>query len=218
MYKKERIYLKTTIYTHQRTYGPSLLNSSFDTKIIFVFKSTERVNIINTQIKDISIQESIEYKCIYVSNCLYELTINTSGEGWNYLEPDCLAGPKAINPNHCNQPTFDCTTFEWKFTCFYLAKTFPIRYLFLDIALDIAAAGTISLSLVMTWWWANIRTYHPPDNWRMRYVNMIRGNALAPNMCNSIPCTVRTFRQRSCNQTVGSLLCSMVRIFDGDGS
>ncbi len=35
----------------------------------------------------------------------------------------------------------------------------------------------------------------------------VGGNALAPkNRCNSLPCTVRTSRQRSCNQRVGCLL------------
>ncbi len=32
---------------------------------------------------------------------------------------------------------------------------------------------------------------------------MSRGNALAPNRGNSVPRTVRTSRQRSCNQRVG---------------
>ena len=33
----------------------------------------------------------------------------------------------------------------------------------------------------------------------------VGGNALAPNRRNSLPCTVRTSRQRSCNQRVGCL-------------
>ena len=41
---------------------------------------------------------------------------------------------------------------------------------------------------------------------QMRDINsMSRGNALAPNRHNSVPCTVRTSRQRSCNQRVGCL-------------
>ncbi len=41
-----------------------------------------------------------------------------------------------------------------------------------------------------------------------------RGNAVAPNRCNSVPCTVRTSRQRSCDRRVGCLLFSMPRIYD----
>ncbi len=54
---------------------------------------------------------------------------------------------------------------------------------------------------------------------QMRDINsMSRGNALAPNRRNSAPCTVRTSRQRSFNQRVNCLLCSIVRIYEGDGS
>ena len=35
--------------------------------------------------------------------------------------------------------------------------------------------------------------------------SMSRRNALAQNRHNSLPCTVRTSRQRSCNQRVGCL-------------
>ncbi len=42
----------------------------------------------------------------------------------------------------------------------------------------------------------------------------VRGDALATNRCNSLPCKLRTFRQRSFNQRVGCLLCSMARIYD----
>ena len=45
-------------------------------------------------------------------------------------------------------------------------------------------------------------------------ISMSRGNALAQNRRNSIPCTVRTSRQRACNQRVGCLLCNMARIND----
>ncbi len=45
------------------------------------------------------------------------------------------------------------------------------------------------------------------------------GNAYAPNRRNSLTYTVRTSRQRSCNQGVGCLLCSIARIYDlWDGS
>ena len=40
------------------------------------------------------------------------------------------------------------------------------------------------------------------------------GNALALNRRNSLPCTVSSFRQRSYNQSVDCLLCSMARIYD----
>ncbi len=41
---------------------------------------------------------------------------------------------------------------------------------------------------------------------QMRNIDsMKRGNALASNRRNSVPCTVRTSRQRSCNQRVGCL-------------
>ncbi len=46
----------------------------------------------------------------------------------------------------------------------------------------------------------------------IRYTTLIvRWNALAPN---SLPCTVRSSRQKSYNQRVGCLLYSMARIFD----
>ena len=45
-------------------------------------------------------------------------------------------------------------------------------------------------------------------------IDMSMGNALAPNRSNSLPCPVWTSRQRSCNQTVGCLLCSMAKIYD----
>ncbi len=38
------------------------------------------------------------------------------------------------------------------------------------------------------------------------YISIIsRGNALAQNRCNSLPCTVRFYRQRSCNERIGCL-------------
>ncbi len=41
---------------------------------------------------------------------------------------------------------------------------------------------------------------------QMRNINsMSRGNALAPNRCNSVPYTVRTSRQRLCYERVGCL-------------
>ena len=40
-----------------------------------------------------------------------------------------------------------------------------------------------------------------------------RGKALAPNRRNVLPCTAKTSRQRSCNQRVGCLLFSLVRIY-----
>ncbi len=39
-------------------------------------------------------------------------------------------------------------------------------------------------------------------------------SALYPNSCNLLACTVRTSRQRSCNQRVCCPLCSMVWIYD----
>ncbi len=42
----------------------------------------------------------------------------------------------------------------------------------------------------------------------------VRCSAVAPNMRNSLPCTVRTSKQRSCNKRVGCLLCSMAMIYD----
>ena len=45
-----------------------------------------------------------------------------------------------------------------------------------------------------------------------------RGIALAPNWCNSLPCTVKTSRQMSSNQRVGCQLCSVVRIYEVYGS
>ena len=45
-------------------------------------------------------------------------------------------------------------------------------------------------------------------------ISMSRRNALTQNRCNSIPCTVKISRQRSCNERVGCLLC---RIYEGDG-
>ncbi len=42
-----------------------------------------------------------------------------------------------------------------------------------------------------------------------------RINALAPNRRNSLPCKIRTFRQRLCNYRK---VCSVVRISKGDGS
>ena len=44
----------------------------------------------------------------------------------------------------------------------------------------------------------------------------VRGNALAQNRCNSLPCTVRISRQRSCNQKVGCLLNFTLLINLGD--
>ncbi len=41
-----------------------------------------------------------------------------------------------------------------------------------------------------------------------------RGKALTPNMCNSLPCIVRTTGQWPCNERVGCLLCSMARFND----
>ena len=38
----------------------------------------------------------------------------------------------------------------------------------------------------------------------------VGGNALAPNRCNLLPCTFRTFRQRSCNRRVVCLLLYVV--------
>ncbi len=49
------------------------------------------------------------------------------------------------------------------------------------------------------------------------YINSkSRGNALAPNMRNSVLCTVMTFRQRSCNQRVGCLQWFGSRSFGPD--
>ncbi len=42
--------------------------------------------------------------------------------------------------------------------------------------------------------------------------NMRRGNALAQNRRNSLPCSVRSSSPRLCNQRVGVLLCIVVRI------
>ncbi len=41
-----------------------------------------------------------------------------------------------------------------------------------------------------------------------------RESFLTTNRRNSLPCTVRTSRPRSCNQRVSWLLCSMARIYD----
>ena len=46
--------------------------------------------------------------------------------------------------------------------------------------------------------------------------SMSNGDALAPNSRNSLP--VRTFRQRSCNQRVGYLLCSVAGFYRLDRS
>ena len=46
--------------------------------------------------------------------------------------------------------------------------------------------------------------------------SLSRGNALAPNRRNSLPCTVRISRQRSCNQRVGCLQCTVPRVW-GEG-
>ena len=43
--------------------------------------------------------------------------------------------------------------------------------------------------------------------------NASRRNALPPNRRNSLPGTVRTSRQRLCNQRVGCLPCSMAMIY-----
>ncbi len=49
----------------------------------------------------------------------------------------------------------------------------------------------------------------------MRDINSTsRGNALAPNRCNSLSCTVRTSRQRFCSQRVDWLLCIVAMIYD----
>ena len=45
--------------------------------------------------------------------------------------------------------------------------------------------------------------------------SMSRGNALTPNRRNSLPCTALTSRQKSCNQRVCCLLCSIARISIG---
>ena len=45
--------------------------------------------------------------------------------------------------------------------------------------------------------------------------SMRRGNAVAPNKRNSVPCTVRTSRQWSCNQRVSCLVYRVVRIYVG---
>ena len=45
-----------------------------------------------------------------------------------------------------------------------------------------------------------------------------QGDNLAPNRRNLLPCAVRTSRQRSCNLRVGCLLCSKVKIYEGNGS
>ena len=45
-------------------------------------------------------------------------------------------------------------------------------------------------------------------------ISTSRRNAFAQNRCKSLPCTVRTSRQRSCIQRVGCLLCSTGMIFD----
>ncbi len=42
----------------------------------------------------------------------------------------------------------------------------------------------------------------------------VRGDALAPNRRNSLPCTVRTSRQGSCNHRVSFLLCKMASNYD----
>ena len=47
----------------------------------------------------------------------------------------------------------------------------------------------------------------------------VGGNALAPSIRKSLPCTLRTTRQRSFNQRVSCLLGSMARIYNlWDGS
>ncbi len=48
---------------------------------------------------------------------------------------------------------------------------------------------------------------------------MTRGKALAPKQTQliTIYCTVRSSRQRPCNQSVGCLLCSVLRIYEGMG-
>ena len=52
----------------------------------------------------------------------------------------------------------------------------------------------------------------------IRNINiMSKVNALAPNRCKPLPFTVMTSRQRSCNQRVGCLICSVVRIYEKDG-
>ncbi len=42
------------------------------------------------------------------------------------------------------------------------------------------------------------------------WIVRVKGNVLAQNRRNSLPCTVKTFRQMSCNQMVGCLLCNMI--------
>ncbi len=46
------------------------------------------------------------------------------------------------------------------------------------------------------------------------FIVRVGGNTLTQNRRNSLPHSARTFRQRSYNQKVGCLLCSMDRIFD----
>ncbi len=53
---------------------------------------------------------------------------------------------------------------------------------------------------------------------RLKLYLSVGGNALAPNRCNSLSCKVRTSRQKLCNQRVGCLLCSVVSIYEWDGS
>ena len=52
----------------------------------------------------------------------------------------------------------------------------------------------------------------------MRDINsMSNGNDLASNRLNSLPLTVRSYRQKSCNQRFGCRLCiSVVRIYEDD--
>ena len=52
--------------------------------------------------------------------------------------------------------------------------------------------------------------------WMHDINDMSMGSALALNRHNSL--TIRSTRQRSCNQWVGCLLCSLVRIQEGDGT
>ncbi len=53
----------------------------------------------------------------------------------------------------------------------------------------------------------------------MRDITSISGgNALDPIQEQLITMQVKTFRQRSCNQRVGFLLCGVVRIYEGGSS
>ena len=49
-------------------------------------------------------------------------------------------------------------------------------------------------------------------------ISQNRENAFVPKRHNLFPFTFRTFRQMSCNQRFGCLLCSEVLIYEGDGS